>query len=89
MAAFQSIGPLTGTSTDSPPAFALYTGDLVAHDATNQMSQAYVENVELSVYRIFKSYINAPVYASLGVSLISSHVRQLSVLMITKLESRQ
>lgn len=70
LAALQSIGPLTGTSEENPAAFALYTGDLVAHDAQYQRSRDYVEDIELSVWHMFKAYIGGPVYAALGVSLI-------------------
>ncbi|KAK8851646.1 Metallo-dependent phosphatase-like protein [Apiospora arundinis] len=66
LAALQSIGPLTGTSKENPAAFALYTGDLVAHDPQNQLSRDYVENIELSVWHMFKSYIGGPVYSALG-----------------------
>ncbi|KAK7962496.1 uncharacterized protein PG986_003321 [Apiospora aurea] len=66
LAALQSIGPLTGTSPDNPAAFALYTGDLVAHDPQNQRSRDYVEDIELSVWHMLKSYIGGPVYSALG-----------------------
>ncbi|KAI1873910.1 uncharacterized protein JN550_003179 [Neoarthrinium moseri] len=66
LAALQSIGPLTGTSKENPAAFALYTGDLVAHDSQNQRSRDYVEDIELSIWHMFKSYIGGPVYAALG-----------------------
>ncbi|KAK6221897.1 hypothetical protein LQW54_001117 [Pestalotiopsis sp. IQ-011] len=66
LAALQSIGPLTGKSEESPAAFALYTGDLVAHDAQYQRSRDYVEDIELSVWHMFKAYIGGPVYAALG-----------------------
>lgn len=67
LAALQSIGPLTGTSKDEPPAFTLYTGDLVAHDKQNQRSRDYVESIEVSIWHMFKSYIGGPVYVALGV----------------------
>ncbi|KAK0727952.1 Metallo-dependent phosphatase-like protein [Lasiosphaeria miniovina] len=66
LAALQSIGPLTGTSVDNPPALSLYTGDLVAHDSQNQRSRAYVEVTEDSVWQMFKAYIGGPIYAALG-----------------------
>ncbi|KAK8016193.1 hypothetical protein PG993_014382 [Apiospora rasikravindrae] len=66
LAALQSIGPLTGTSRENPAAFALYTGDLVAHDPQNQRSRDYVEDIELSVWHMLKSYIGGPVYSALG-----------------------
>lgn len=66
LAALQSIGPLTGTSAESPLGFTIYTGDLVAHDAQNQLSMAYVEYTETSVFQMFKSYISGAIYAVLG-----------------------
>lgn len=66
LAALQSIGPLTGTSKENPAAFALYTGDLVAHDPQNQRSRDYVENIELSVWHMLKAYLGGPVYSALG-----------------------
>jgi hypothetical protein len=67
LAALQSIASLTGTGkVRSDPAFTLYTGDLVSHDAQNQLSHAYVEYTETSVYQMIKSYISGPVYAVLG-----------------------
>src|SRR5206468_3402817 len=66
LAALQSIGPLTGTSLNNPPALTLYTGDLVAHDSQNQRSQAYVEVTEDAIWQMFKAYIGGPIYAALG-----------------------
>ncbi|KAL9046022.1 MAG: hypothetical protein Q9214_001042 [Letrouitia sp. 1 TL-2023] len=66
LAALQSIGPLTGTSTADPLAFAIYTGDLVSHDGPYQLSRAYTEYAEDSVFSMFKQYITGPVYAVLG-----------------------
>ena len=66
LAALQSIGPLTGTSSENPPALTLYTGDLVAHDPQAQKSQAYVEVAEDSIWQMFKAYIGGPIYAALG-----------------------
>jgi len=68
LAAMQAVGPLTGSSVDNPPAFTMYTGDLVSHDPQNQLSQAYVEYTEDAVWQVFKEYIGGPVYAALGVS---------------------
>jgi predicted phosphodiesterase len=63
----QSIGSLTGTGADkSSPAWTIYTGDLVSHDAQNQMSRAYVEYTETSIYDMLKTYINGPVFPVLG-----------------------
>ncbi|KAI4124240.1 MAG: hypothetical protein LQ338_004919 [Usnochroma carphineum] len=66
LAALQSIGPLTGTSANDPFAWTIYTGDLVSHDSQNQLSRAYVEYAEYSIYDMFKSYIGSPVFAVLG-----------------------
>ncbi|KAK6067837.1 calcineurin-like phosphoesterase [Seiridium cupressi] len=66
LAALQSIGPLTGTSKENPAAFAIYTGDLVAHDSQYQRSRDYVEDIEVSIWQMFKAYIGGPVYAALG-----------------------
>lgn len=67
LAALQSIGPLTGTSCDEDPfGWSLYTGDLVSHDPQNQLSRAYVEYTEFSIYSMFKDYIGGPIYAALG-----------------------
>ncbi|KAK3491539.1 Metallo-dependent phosphatase-like protein [Neurospora crassa] len=66
LAALQSIGPLTGTSAKNPPAFSLYTGDLIAHDDENQASRAYVEATEVAIWETFKAYIGGPIYTALG-----------------------
>lgn len=66
LAALQSIQPLTNLSTTEPPAFTLYTGDLVAHDPQAQRSRAYVENIEVSIWHMFKAYLGGPVYSALG-----------------------
>ena len=66
LAALQSIGPLTGTTKDSPFAWTIYTGDLVSHDSQNQLSRAYVEYTEYSVYSMFREYIGSPVFPVLG-----------------------
>ncbi|KAH8662327.1 Metallo-dependent phosphatase-like protein [Xylariales sp. PMI_506] len=66
LAALQSIEPLTGTSKANPAAFTLYTGDLVAHDSQWAKSRAYVEEIEVSVWKLFKEYMGGPVYAALG-----------------------
>ncbi|KAH8812697.1 sphingomyelin phosphodiesterase-like protein [Xylogone sp. PMI_703] len=66
-AALQSIASLTGTGrTQADVAWTIYTGDLVAHDAQNQISQKYIEYVETSVFTMFKHYISGPIYAALG-----------------------
>ncbi|KAI3400221.1 hypothetical protein diail_4106 [Diaporthe ilicicola] len=67
LAALQSIGPLTGTSQDDPPAMTFYTGDMVTHAPSQvQLSQAFVEDVEDSLLQMFKAYIGGPIYAALG-----------------------
>lgn len=66
LAALQAVGPLTGTSKDSPLAWTVYTGDLVSHEGQNELSRSYVEYTEASVYGMFKSYITGPVFAALG-----------------------
>ena len=73
VAALQSIGPLTGTSAKNPPAFSLYTGDLIAHDDEIQASHAYVEASELAIWDMFKAYIGGPIYTALGVSSCQTH----------------
>jgi len=68
LAALESIGPLTGTSKKGKANFAwtVYTGDLVSHDSQTQLSRAYTEYAEVSVYEIFKSYVSGPIFAALG-----------------------
>ncbi|CAG8975410.1 hypothetical protein HYALB_00012339 [Hymenoscyphus albidus] len=67
LAALQSIASLTGTgTTKSNAAWSIYTGDLVSHDPENEMSQAYVEYTETSIYSMFKSYLEGPVFPVLG-----------------------
>ncbi|KAL2290302.1 hypothetical protein FJTKL_15443 [Diaporthe vaccinii] len=67
LAALQSIGPLTGTSRDNPPAMTFYTGDMVTHAPSQaQLSQAFVENVEDALLQMFKAYIGGPIYTALG-----------------------
>lgn len=68
LAVLQSIEPLTGTSKAKPPAFTIYTGDMVAHDPQNQRSRAYVQYTEVAIWQMFKEYIGGPVYVALGVS---------------------
>ncbi|KAJ0117611.1 Ser/Thr protein phosphatase [Diaporthe amygdali] len=65
--ALQSIGPLTGTSREDPPAMTFYTGDMVTHAPSQaQLSQAFVEDVEDALLQMFKAYIGGPIYAALG-----------------------
>lgn len=67
LAAVQSIGPLTGTSLEDPPAMTFYTGDLVTHaPSQNQLSKAFVEDVEDSVLQMLKAYVGGPIYVALG-----------------------
>lgn len=66
LAALESIAPLTGTSDNDPPAFSIYTGDLVSHDSQNQLSRAYTEYAEVSVYSLLHQYIKGSVFAVLG-----------------------
>lgn len=87
LAALQSIGPLTGTSQENPAAFALYTGDLVAHDSQWQRSRDYVEDIELSVWQMLKSYIGGPVYAALGVSCFPQRISHCTQSLSTDFEA--
>ena len=66
LAALQAIAPLTGTHGNSSVAWTIYTGDLVSHDPQNQLSRAYTEYAEVSVYDLFKEYIGSPVFPVLG-----------------------
>lgn len=66
LAALQAIAPLTGTSGPDSLAWTIYTGDLVSHDSQNQLSRAYVEYTETSVFDLFKAYIGSPVFPVLG-----------------------
>jgi hypothetical protein len=67
LAALDSIAPLTGTSKDNPFGFTIYTGDLVSHEGQNELSRAYVEYAELSIYQTLKKFLHkSAVYAVLG-----------------------
>ena len=67
LAALQAVGPLTGTGgSKGSLGWTLYTGDLASHDQQNQLSQAYVEYAELSVYSMFKKFLTGPIFAALG-----------------------
>lgn len=66
LAALQAIAPLTGTHGNSSVAWTIYTGDLVSHDSQNQLSRAYTEYAEVSVFDLFKEYIGSPVFPVLG-----------------------
>ena len=67
LAALQAVGPLTGTGgSNGSLGWTLYTGDLASHDPQNQLSQAYVEYAELSIFSMFKKFLTGPVFAALG-----------------------
>ena len=67
LAALQAVGPLTGTSKSDPLAWTIYTGDLVSHDPQSELSRAYVEYAETSVFNyLFKKYLTGPVFPVLG-----------------------
>lgn len=66
LAALQAVGPLTGTSKDKPLGWTVYTGDLVSHEPQSELSRAYVEYAETSIYGMFKSYLTGPTFAALG-----------------------
>ncbi|ROW08824.1 hypothetical protein VMCG_02745 [Cytospora schulzeri] len=67
LAALQSIGPLTGTSQDNPPAMTFYTGDIVTHVPSQvQLSHAFLEDVEDSFLQMLKAYVGGPIFAALG-----------------------
>ncbi|KAG9314163.1 Metallo-dependent phosphatase [Chiua virens] len=65
-ATLEAIPPLAGTEKTGFD-FALYTGDLLAHDPINQLSRAYVEYSEVVLYDLLKRMLGpGPVYATLG-----------------------
>lgn len=66
LAALQAVGPLTGTGKHDPLAWTIYTGDLVSHDPQTQLSRAYTEYAEESIYYMFKQYLTGPVFPVLG-----------------------
>ncbi|KAF2162056.1 hypothetical protein M409DRAFT_69292 [Zasmidium cellare ATCC 36951] len=67
LAALQAVGPLTGTSKENPLAWTVYTGDLVSHDPQTELSRAYTEYAEVSIYNyMFKKYLTGPVFPVLG-----------------------
>lgn len=67
LAALQAVGPLTGTGKGKESlAWTVYTGDLVSHDPEPEISQAYVEYTQTSIFEMFKSYLTGPVFAALG-----------------------
>ena len=66
LAALQAVGPLTGTNASNPLGWTVYTGDLVSHDPQSELSRAYTEYAETSIYGMFKSYLTGPIFAALG-----------------------
>jgi len=67
LAALQAVGPLTGTERGKESlGWTIYTGDLVSHDPNLELSRAYTEYTEASVYGMFKTYLTGPVFAALG-----------------------
>lgn len=67
LAALAAVGPLTGTGKGKDSlAWTVYTGDLVSHDPVSELSRAYVEYAEVSVYGMMKQYLTGPVFAALG-----------------------
>lgn len=66
LAALQAVAPLTGTCESEPLAWTVYTGDLVSHDPQTELSRAYVEYAEESIYYMFKKYLTGPVFPVLG-----------------------
>lgn len=66
LAALQAVGPLTGTNTSNPLGWTVYTGDLVSHDPQSELSRAYAEYAETSIYGMLKTYVTGPVFAALG-----------------------
>lgn len=66
LAALQAVGPLTGTSQGEPLAWTIYTGDLVSHDPQSELSRAYVEYAEDSIYHMLKKFLTGPVFPVLG-----------------------
>lgn len=58
---------MTGTGkVQSNASWTIYTGDLVSHDPENEMSRNYVTYTETSIYSMFKSYLQGPVFPVLG-----------------------
>lgn len=70
--ALQSIGPLTGTTSNNQSegdqfAWGIYTGDLVSHESQNELSNNYTEYAEVSIYHMIKSFIpSGPIFPVLG-----------------------
>jgi hypothetical protein len=67
LAALQAVGPLTGTGKGKESlAWTVYTGDLVSHEPQSELSRAYAEYAETSIYGLLKAYLTGPVFAALG-----------------------
>jgi hypothetical protein len=67
LAALQSVGPLTGTGNGKESlGWTVYTGDLVSHEPQSELSRAYAEYAETSVYGMLKAYLTGPVFTALG-----------------------
>ena len=70
--ALQSIGPLTGTTSNNKSendqfAWGIYTGDLVSHESQNELSNNYTEYAEVAIYHLIKSFIRSgPIFPVLG-----------------------
>ncbi|KAL5530987.1 hypothetical protein ACEPAG_3863 [Sanghuangporus baumii] len=66
LAALQAIPVLAGTGNTGFD-FTIYTGDLISHDPSNQLSRQYVLYTETVVFDLFKRTLGSgPVYAALG-----------------------
>lgn len=75
-AAMRAAHPLTGTNCsdsstkgpgkDSTLGWTIYTGDLVSHDEQNQLSRAYTEYTETSLYSQLQSLVQGPIFPVLG-----------------------
>ncbi|KAH7102564.1 sphingomyelin phosphodiesterase [Auriculariales sp. MPI-PUGE-AT-0066] len=66
MASLEAIPVLAGTE-DTGFAWSIYTGDLVAHDADNELSRDYVMYTESLVYDLMRRYLGSgPMYVALG-----------------------
>jgi hypothetical protein len=67
LAALAAVGPLTGTGKGKESlGWTIYTGDLVSHEPQSELSRAYIEYTETSIYGMMKSYLTGPVFAALG-----------------------
>ncbi|OCH90081.1 hypothetical protein OBBRIDRAFT_812864 [Obba rivulosa] len=66
LAAVQAIPVLTGTEKTGFD-FGIYTGDLVSHDAENELSRDYVMYAETVLYDLLKRILGTgPFYVALG-----------------------